>query len=194
MVTTYVRFVLAGVDCCAGSSKVRRTIADASAPATPRAGDGCGLAQVWLDGAAFFAAIEPKLFQVPASAGLAEWLERQALTITAEDTYMQVADLGGRIVGHVWAAIRPAEPDAAWQMLRDVSSPRLMLYWLGVADGYRRQGIGRRLLQAAETWSISRGARAAGFSTYIGAPGPVSFYERTMGYARQAVYLRKSLA
>jgi GNAT superfamily N-acetyltransferase len=65
---------------------------------------------------------------------------------------------------------------------------------VGVAEGYRRQGIGRRLLQAAETWSISRGARAAGFSTYIGAPGTVAFYERTMGYARQAVYLQKSLA
>ncbi len=148
---------------------------------------GGGLAHIWLDGAAFFAAIDLKLFQVPASEGLAEWLERQALTVTAEDPYMQVAELDGWIVDHIWAAIRPAEPDAAWQMLPDVASPRLTVHWLGAADGYRRQGIGR-LLQVAETWSISVGARAAGFSTYIGAPGTVSFYERTMGYARQAVY------
>ncbi len=84
---------------------------------------GGGLAHIWLDGAAFFAAIDLKLFQVPASEGLAEWLERQALTVTAEDPYMQVAELDGWIVDHIWAAIRPAEPDAAWQMLPDVASP-----------------------------------------------------------------------
>jgi hypothetical protein len=46
------------------------------------------------------------LFQVPASAGLAEWLEERALDSPAEQTCMQVADTEGVVVGHIWAAIR----------------------------------------------------------------------------------------
>jgi GNAT superfamily N-acetyltransferase len=72
--------------------------------------------------------------------------------------------------------------------------PEVTVHWLGVVAEYRRRGIGTRLLQAAETWSVTRGARAAGFSTYIGAPAAVSFYEQRMGYTRQAVYLHKPLA
>jgi GNAT superfamily N-acetyltransferase len=78
-------------------------------------------------------------------------------------------------------------------MLRDACIARLIVHWLGIADGYRRQGIGTRLLETAQTWAISRGVRAAGFSTYLGAAAPLCFYQRR-GYARQAVYFRKSLA
>lgn len=105
---------------------------------------------------------------------------------------MQVADLDGQVVGHIWAAIRRPDPDAARQMLRNAAIARLTVHWLGVAAGCRRQGTGTRLLQAAETWALSRGARAAGFSTHIGLPGPVCFHERHMGYTRQAIYLHKS--
>jgi hypothetical protein len=54
----------------------------------PRAGDGSRLARIWLDGAAYFAVIDPTLFQIPATEGLAEWLEHLALHITPEDAYM----------------------------------------------------------------------------------------------------------
>jgi GNAT superfamily N-acetyltransferase len=161
---------------------------------TPRAGDGSRLARIWLDGAASFAAIDPSQFQVPSSAGLAEWPEDRALHSPPEDTYMQVAEIDGVVVGHIWAVIRPPDVDAARLMQRDEGVARLSVHWLGVADGYRRQGVGARLLQAAEAWSIPRGARAAGFSTYLGAPATVAFYERRMGYTQHAVYLRKSLA
>ncbi len=160
----------------------------------PQTSDGSGLARIWLDGATSFTAFDPNLFQLPATDGLAEWLERLALQVTAEDTYMQIADVDGMAVGHIWAAIRPVDADADKHMLRDATIVRLTVHWLGVAAGYRRQGIGTRLLQAAETWAISRGAQVAGFSTYLGAPAPLSFYEGRMGYARQAVFLRKALA
>jgi hypothetical protein len=89
-----------------------------------RAGDGGGLARVWLDGAAVYAAIDPTLLQVPATEGLAEWLEHVALRPTTEAKYMQVADADGQVVGHVWATIRPPNSDAARQMLRDMDDLR----------------------------------------------------------------------
>jgi GNAT superfamily N-acetyltransferase len=87
--------------------------------------------------------------QVPATDGLAEWLEDRAVHAPSEYTYMQVAEIDGEAVGHIWAAIRPPDVDAARHMLRDGVIPRLTVHWLGVADGYRRQGIRTRLLQAA---------------------------------------------
>jgi GNAT superfamily N-acetyltransferase len=140
-----------------------------------------------------FVAIDPTLFQVPATDGLAEWLEDRALHSPPEDTHMQVAEIGGVVVVHIWAGIRPPDIDAARHMLRDGAVARLTVHWLGVADGYRRQAVGTRLLEAAEAWSVSRGASAAGFSTYLGALATVTFYERRMGYSQHAVYLRKSL-
>lgn len=158
----------------------------------PRPGDGPGLAHIWLEGAAEYASLDPAKFRVPVAEGLAEWLEERALT-GDPDTFMQVSEQHGAVVGHIWAALQPPDPDSSQQMLRDASMLRLTVHWLGVTAAYRRRGLGSRLLQAAEAWAIARGARAAGFSTFSGAAAAITFYEQRMGYQRQAVFLYKSL-
>ena len=110
------------------------------------------------------------------------------------DTFMQVAEDEGEVIGHVWAALRLADGDAGREMIRDASLLRLTVHWLGVAATHRRRGVASRLLQSADTWGIAQGARAAGFSAFIGASTAISFYEQRMGYRRQAVHLHKPLS
>jgi ribosomal protein S18 acetylase RimI-like enzyme len=155
-----------------------------------RSGDGAGLARIWIDGAAHYASLAPEAFQVPRAEGLAEWLEQEALST---ETYSHVAVLDDELVGHVWAAVLPPSAQAAWQMLRDLTHTRLTIHWLGVLGAHRRQGIGTRLMVAAESWGRNRGAEVAGFSTYVAGPLAVPFYERGMGYRRQGLYFTKRL-
>jgi GNAT superfamily N-acetyltransferase len=154
-----------------------------------RAGDGAGLAAIWLEAAAEYAGLDSTTFKVPDTAGLAAWLESQALVDDAR-VFVSVAERHGQIIGHVWAALVPPGEKAQFQMLRDLSLPRLTVHWLGVRAAHRRQGVGSRLLHAAEDWAISHGARAAGFSTYRDSPA-VGFYERRMGYRTTSVFLHK---
>ena len=155
-----------------------------------RPGDGAGLARIWIDGATHYASLAPEAFQVPQAEGLAEWLEHEALSA---ETYSHVAVLDDELVGHVWAAVLPPSAQAAWQMLRDLCRTRLTIHWLGVLRAHRRQGVGTRLMTAAESWGRGRGAEVAGFSTYVAGPLSVPFYERGMGYRRQGLYFTKRL-
>ncbi|HEX7993925.1 MAG TPA: GNAT family N-acetyltransferase [Streptosporangiaceae bacterium] len=54
-------------------------------------------------------------------------------------------------------------------------------------------GVGGALLDAAETWGLSRGARVARLDTYVGSPVAVPFYEDRMGYERRSIVFQKQL-
>jgi GNAT superfamily N-acetyltransferase len=153
-------------------------------------GDGNGLARVWIDGARHYVELDRDHFRLPSVDGLARWLE---VAVQSPDTYGQVAIVDGDLVGHIWAAVQRPSSDAPWQMLTDLGRIRLTLHWLGVLTEFRRRGIGRRLLQSAEDWGRQQGAERAGFSTYLGSPLSVPFYEDRMGYQRHGVYLTKRL-
>jgi GNAT superfamily N-acetyltransferase len=158
----------------------------------PRTGDGDGLARSWLDAGADYATLNPDLFQIPQADGLAQQLEKWLLSITSEDACALVAEKDGQVVGFITAAVeRPVEN--AGQLQRDLGRVRVVIDALVVRDAHRRQGIGTRLMEAAEEWARGRGAVIALLDTYVGSPLSVPFYERRMGYSRRALRFRKEI-
>src|SRR2546423_14241577 len=66
-----------------------------------RAGDGGGLARSWLDAGAYYAHLNPDLFQIPQADGLAQSFEEWLLSMPSEDAYALVAEKdrqGGRFI------------------------------------------------------------------------------------------------
>ena len=66
------------------------------------------------------------------------------------------------------------------------------VFWIHVLPDYRRQGIGRSLLKRLEVEAQSAGAVGISLQVYDQNAGAIAFYE-SLGYAPQAVVMRKSL-
>jgi GNAT superfamily N-acetyltransferase len=160
----------------------------------PQVGDGDGLARSWLDTGAYYANLNPDLFQVPAADGLAASSEAWALNSLSENHLVLVAEIDSQVVGAVGASFHAPAPDAAHQLVRDVTLPRIVIDLLFVRPTYWRHGIGRRLLEAAEAWGRNKGAVMSLLETYIDSPVSVPFYEHGMAYHRRGLYLRKLLS
>jgi GNAT superfamily N-acetyltransferase len=160
---------------------------------TPHAGDGDGLARGWLDAGAYYAKLNPDLFQIPEGDGLAPWLEEQVLSHSSDNSLTLVAEMDQQAVGYISATIQPPDAAAAFDMLRDWGLVRMVIGALIVQEAYRHQGVGTRLMQAAEEWGRSKGAVIALLDTYIDSPLSMPFYEVHMGYSRRALRFRKEL-
>ena len=156
-------------------------------------GDGGGLAQVWLDTGRYFTQLDPERFQVPDAAGLAEWMEESWTLRQGEAQFDRVASLDGQVVGMISAVLHEPLDTAPRQLMRELGLRRLMVNALSVHTAHWRRGIGRQLLQAAESWARSRGAHLVVLDTDIHSPVSIPFYEQHMGYRRQSVYFSKRL-
>jgi GNAT superfamily N-acetyltransferase len=162
-----------------------------------RPGDGEGCARVWLDAGRYYAALVPDVIQVPEADGLAGWFEavigEEAVGEERDGLWLVADERGAGVVGMVEARVVPPAPDARRQLQRDLGRTRLVVDLLAVAEGYRRRGVGTALMEAAEEWGRSKGAYVAVTDTNLSSPLSVPFYEERMGFARQAVILRKVL-
>ncbi len=158
-----------------------------------RSGDGEGCARAWRDAGRYYATLVPDVIQEPDPSGLAEWFERLIDEERDDDTLWLVAEADGEVVGHIEAAIARPAPEARWQLQRDQGRIRLVINVLAVAEHSRREGVGTRLMEAAEAWGRGRGATVALTDTNLSSPLSVPFYEDRMGYSRQAVILRKPI-
>jgi GNAT superfamily N-acetyltransferase len=152
----------------------------------PRAGDGDGLARSWLDAGADYVTLNPDLFQIPQADGLAQRLDEWLLNIASEDAHALVAEKDEQVVGFITAAVERPVENAAGQLLRDLGRVRVVIHALVVQEAHRWQGIGTRLMEAAEEWIVL-------LDTYVGSPLSVPFYEQRMGYSRRALRFRKTL-
>ncbi|WP_433465824.1 GNAT family N-acetyltransferase [Spirillospora sp. CA-128828] len=160
---------------------------------SPRPGDGTGIAVAWCDFAEFYREIAPESFQSPRRDGLDVWLEDKLLT-RGEDGFVRVADHGGEAIGFVDAAFLPPHADADRQLVREVAIPRVFVNALAVQRDHWRAGAGAALMTSVEQWANERGARMVMLDTYAASPVSVPFYERRMGYHRQAIVFAKHLA
>jgi GNAT superfamily N-acetyltransferase len=84
--------------------------------------------------------------------------------------------------------------NAAVQPQRDVGRRRVYLNYLAVQAAHRSRGIGERLMEAVEHWARETGAELIETDTNLRTNvGAVEFYEK-LGYVKQSVVFRKSLA
>jgi ribosomal protein S18 acetylase RimI-like enzyme len=97
-----------------------------------------------------------------------------------------VADLNKRIVGFVCIFCR-VKSDTTEQ-----GREHAYLSDLIVLEPYRRQGIGSQLMQAAETYAISRGATRIRVGVLAGNSGALRLY-RNMGYRESEIVLEKAV-
>jgi GNAT superfamily N-acetyltransferase len=167
----------------------------------PRPGDGAGMARVWLSAGAYYASLDPALFQVPSTDGLAESFEAdiadtaaKAATSESSDALRLVAEQDGQVAG--WLTARLAQPaaSAAHQLVRELGWIRLMVDALVVDQAQWRHGTGTALLEAAKSWGRDRGASMVRLDTYVHSPVSVPFYERHMGYQRRSIHFARELS
>ena len=161
-----------------------------------RVGDGEGMTTCWLDFGRYYATISPEHFRVPDVDGqAAEFNAAAARRIHQADAdkCMLVAETNGRVVGFIGARIAQPMDTARRQGMRESSQVRVEITVLAVAEAYRRQGIGTRLMAAAEKWARGRGAVLATVDTYVGSYLSVPFYLNRMRYDIQSLRFLKRL-
>lgn len=157
----------------------------------PRRGDGAAIADVLLDSARYYVELAPDDFRVPDRDGLAEFCEPDRHE--SDGTLSLVAELDGELVGHLEAVLEPPAESARFQMLPDLARTRLFINLLAVDSRSWRRGVGRALVDAAESWARERGATVSRLETYLNSPVSLPFWEG-MGYRRRSVKLFKPLA
>jgi GNAT superfamily N-acetyltransferase len=114
---------------------------------------------------------------------LARYRERA----TAADGITLVAVLGDEIVGFVGAGL-DRSPDP---MHREIIYCRIAE--ISVSSRHQNQGIGVRLLQAAEDWGRRQGAEFASLDYHTANTGAGSFYQQRMGYRPASITAIKRL-
>lgn len=87
-----------------------------------------------------------------------------------------LAEQEGRIVGFV--TIRLRQPSREPSLVPEV---RAIVDSLGILRAWRRRGVGRRLMEAAEAWARQRGARRVMLNVWEFNAGASGLYE-TLGY------------
>jgi GNAT superfamily N-acetyltransferase len=121
----------------------------------------------------------------------AEPLDAETPAIDSTTLHL-VAEVEGQVVGVLVARLLPPEVPAK----RDITPERgatLRIEFLATAAASRRQGVGTRLVEAAEAWGREAGATVAETTTYQGSPLSVSFWGERMSYEELSVNLRKPL-
>ncbi len=143
-----------------------------------------GIAQTYVDSARHHRDLDPALYQVPA---LEDVVRDLAQHWDGSDQATFVARVDGTGVGSV--DVRLVRPRTEASMVK----PR-MVAGIGIAilGPYHRQGIGHRLMEAAEQWSRSQGAETMTLDCHGGNTTAISFY-RSLGYHTTGLLMRKGL-
>jgi GNAT superfamily N-acetyltransferase len=157
----------------------------------PRQGDGAAIADVLLDTARYYVDLAQADFRIPDRDGLAEFCEPGPAE--PEGTLSIVAEREGELVGLLEAVLEPPDESARFQMLPDRARTRLFINLLAVHSRSWRRGVGRALVDAAESWARERGAIVSRLETHLDSPVSLPFWE-SMGYRRRSVKLFKPLA
>jgi ribosomal protein S18 acetylase RimI-like enzyme len=156
-------------------------------PAVP--GDADGIARTYLESAEYHAGLDPERYSLPAAETIsARYREgRQHPSDAGSGVMTLVAELGGEIVGFVDARLEES-PDPMH---------REMIYChiaeIAVRCGHRSQGIGGRLLLAAENWGRRLGAEFASLEYHAANTRASRFYRERMGYRPAAITAIKRL-
>jgi GNAT superfamily N-acetyltransferase len=153
-------------------------------------GDADGITRTFLESAEYHASLDPERYSIPAAEMIAARYRegRQHPPHAAASAITLVAELSGEIVGFVDARLEQS-PDP---MHRELTYCHIV----EIAVSYRRQnqGIGGRLLRAAEDWGRGQGAELASLEYLTANVRAGSFYLQRMGYRPAAITAIKRLS
>ena len=139
--------------------------------------DGDGIARTFLESAEHHASLDPARYAVPSIAELsARYRDGQQNPPGAAEDVTLVAELGGEIVGFVDARL-DRSPDPMHRKLLYCA-----IVEIAVCRQHKSQGIGGRLLQAAEAWGREHGADYASVEYLAANTKAGDFYQGRMGY------------
>ncbi len=153
-------------------------------------GDEDPLARIHAEVARYYLDLAPDYFQVLER--FAEQLATEAPAIDSTTLHL-VAEAEGQVVGALVARLLPPEDAAKREITPELGAMSLRVEYLAVAAASRRQGVGTRLVEAAEAWGRAAGATIAETTTYHGSPLSVPFWGERMSYEELSVNLRKPL-
>ncbi|HEV7811104.1 MAG TPA: GNAT family N-acetyltransferase [Candidatus Limnocylindrales bacterium] len=144
------------------------------------------LTEIYLAGGRHHAAIDPDGFRVPDRAAARIRLARRVAARGPAHEY--VAAIVDRVMAGSATMDIEDEPDPG-SMARPVPSAEL---GIAVLEGYRGQGIGRRLISHLEEWAASRGAERINLQVTSSNDGAIALYHR-LGYVDSGFEMRKSV-
>jgi ribosomal protein S18 acetylase RimI-like enzyme len=145
-------------------------------PAIPE--DADGISAIFLESAAHHARLDPDRYTVPAVETIsARYREaRQHPPEAREKCITLVAEVSGDILAFIDARLEPSlDP-----MHREMTYCHVAE--IAVSSRYQNQGIGSRLLQAAEDWGRRQGAEFAALEFHASNTRASGFYQHRMGY------------
>jgi ribosomal protein S18 acetylase RimI-like enzyme len=152
-------------------------------------GDAGGIVGPFLESAEYHARLDPERYFSPAAETVSARYGEGRQHPSPEDgnCITFIAELGNEIVGFV---------DARLQRSLDAMH-REMIYChiaeIAVYARYQNQGIGGRLLRAAEDWGHAQGATFASLEYHAANTRAASFYQQSMGYRVAAMTAIKPL-
>jgi GNAT superfamily N-acetyltransferase len=155
-----------------------------------RRGDEEALARIHAEVARYYLDLAPDYFQVLER--FAEPLVTEAPAIESATLHL-VAVAEGQVVGALVARLLAPEAATKREITPELGATSLRIEYLAVAAAFRRQGVGTRLVEAAEAWGREAGATVAETTTYQGSPLSLPFWGERMRYEELSVNLRKPL-
>jgi len=161
-----------------GTIAIRRAVAD----------DAEGIARVFVESAEYHASLDGERYSVPRSETVsALYRKRQHPEESGGAAITLVAECEGEIAGFIDARLERS-PDAMHQE---------MLYChvaeIAVRGPYRSQGVGARLMQAAEDWGRGNNAKFASLEYHAANKRAAAFYHERMGYTTASITAIKRL-
>ena len=156
-------------------------------PAVPD--DADGIAQTFLESAEYHAQLDSERYSMPAVETIsARYREgRQHPSHTGKGVITLVAELNDEIVGFVDARLEQSPDPMHREMIY------CHLAEIAVRFGHRNQGIGGRLLRAAEDWGRRFGAEFASLEYHAANTRARLFYQERMGYRMASITAIKRL-
>jgi ribosomal protein S18 acetylase RimI-like enzyme len=156
-------------------------------PAVPK--DADGIARTFLESAEYHAGLDPERYLVPAVEMIsARYREgRQHPLESGSEVMTLIAELDGEIVGFVDARLEQSS-DA---MHRTINYCHIAE--IAVRRAHRSQGIGGRLIRAAEDWGHQLGAEFASLEYHSANTRASMFYQGRMGYRPASITAIKRL-
>jgi ribosomal protein S18 acetylase RimI-like enzyme len=153
------------------------------------AADADGIARTFLESAAYHACLDPDRYSAPAIDRISARYRdgKQHPPYAAGISITLVAELKGELVGFIDARLEqspdPVHRDIVYCHIAEIA----------VNSHHQSQGIGGRLLRAAENWGRLQGAEFASLEYHIANTRAGSFYQKRMGYGPAAITAIKRL-